>query len=127
MPLTDGTRPRRFPSVATRLIAASLIAWIFYELRHLDAAAAHSSLYPCDVSGASHAPLPWGVSWFTAMFMHASWSHLLGNMWLIGAIIGVPIAAALPIVVEELTAPRRASIAAADQQSPATNGVVSAR
>ena len=99
--------------------------WIFYELPH-DAAAAHS-LYPCDVSGACHAPLPWGVSWFTAMFMHASWSHLLGNMWLIGAIIGVPIAAALQIVVEELTAPRRARIAAADQQSPATNGVVSAR
>jgi hypothetical protein len=61
------------------------------------------------------------------MFMHASWSHLLGNMWLIGAIIGVPIAAALQIVVEELTAPTRARIAAADQQSPATNGVVSAR
>jgi membrane associated rhomboid family serine protease len=24
------------------------------------------------------------VSWFTAMFMHASWSHLLGNMWFLG-------------------------------------------
>ena len=48
-------------------------------------------------------------------------------MWLIGAIIGVPIAAALQIVVEELTAPRRARIAAADQRSPAANGVVSAR
>ena len=81
MPLTDGTRPRRFPYVTTLLIAANLIVWIFYELPHLDAAAAHSSLYPCDVSGACHAPLPWGVSWFTAMFMHASWSHLLGNMW----------------------------------------------
>jgi predicted PurR-regulated permease PerM len=46
---------------------------------------------------------------------------------LIGAIIGVPIAAALQIVTEELTAPRRARIAAADQQAPATNGVVSAR
>ena len=127
MPLTDGTRPSRFPYVTTLLIAANLIVWIFYELPHRDAAAAHSSLYPCDLSGACHSPLPWGVSWFTAIFMHASWSHLLGNMWLIGAIIGVPIAAALQIVVEELTAPRRARIAAADQRSPATNGVVSAR
>ena len=126
MPLADGTSGRRFPYVTTLLIAANLIVWIFYELPHLDAAAAHS-LYPCDVSGACHAPLPWGVSWFTAMFMHASWSHLLGNMWLIGAIVGVPIAAALQIVVEELTAPRRARIAAADQRSPAANGVVSAR
>jgi membrane associated rhomboid family serine protease len=81
MPLTDGTRPHRFPYVTTLLIAANLIVWIFYELPHLDAATAHSSLYPCDLSGACHSPLPWGVSWFTAMFMHASWSHLLGNMW----------------------------------------------
>jgi hypothetical protein len=84
MPLTDGTRPSRFPYVTTLLIAANLIVWIFYELPHLDAATAHSSLYPCDLSGACHSPLPWGVSWFTAMFMHASWSHLLGNMWFLG-------------------------------------------
>jgi predicted PurR-regulated permease PerM len=39
----------------------------------------------------------------------------------IGAIIGVPIAAAAQIVVEEFTAARRAQIAAADagQQRPA--------
>ena len=84
MPLTDGTRPSRFPYVTTLLIAANLIVWIFYELPHLDAATAHSSLYPCDLSGACHSPLPWGVSWFTAMFMHASWGHLLGNMWFLG-------------------------------------------
>jgi hypothetical protein len=46
MPLTDGTRPSRFPYVTTLLIAANLIVWIFYELPHLDAATAHSSLYP---------------------------------------------------------------------------------
>jgi membrane associated rhomboid family serine protease len=120
MPLTDGTRPRRFPYATTLLVAANLIVWIFYELPH-DAAAAHSSLYPCDVSGACHAPLSGGASWFTAMFMHASWSHLLGNMWLIGAIVGVPIAAAVQIVVEELTAPRgRASPPAASSPRPST-------
>jgi membrane associated rhomboid family serine protease len=27
------------------------------------------------------------VSWFTAMFMHGSWSHILGNMWFL-AIFG---------------------------------------
>ena len=25
-------------------------------------------------------PEPWEVSWFTAMFTHGSWSHILGNM-----------------------------------------------
>ena len=24
--------------------------------------------------------MPWAFSWFTAMFMHGSWDHLLGNM-----------------------------------------------
>ena len=24
------------------------------------------------------------MSWFTSMFMHASWSHLLGNLWFLG-------------------------------------------
>ena len=25
-------------------------------------------------------PSPWGVSWITAMFLHGSWDHILGNM-----------------------------------------------
>jgi Mg2+/Co2+ transporter CorB len=33
MPLTDGTRPRRFPYVTALLIAANLIVWIFYTRR----------------------------------------------------------------------------------------------
>ena len=80
MPLTDGMPPRRFPIVTTLIIVANLIVWIFYELPHLDSSVAHSSFYACDVSGSCNAPLPWQVSWFTAMFMHASWSHILGNM-----------------------------------------------
>ena len=84
MPLTDGMPARRFPIVTVLLIAANLIVWIFYELPHLDASIAHSSFYACDVSGSCNSPLPWELSWFTAMFMHASWSHLLGNMWFLG-------------------------------------------
>ena len=41
----------------------------------------------------------------------------------IGAIIGVPIAAALQIVVEELTAGRRARIAEADAEAKAAEFV----
>jgi membrane associated rhomboid family serine protease len=40
----------------------------------------HASFYPCTVTGACHGPEPWGVSWFTAMFLHGSWDHILGNM-----------------------------------------------
>ena len=31
-------------------------------------------------TGPAHPELPWYVSWFTAMFMHGSWSQILGNM-----------------------------------------------
>jgi membrane associated rhomboid family serine protease len=40
----------------------------------------HASFYPCAVNAACHRPEPWEVSWFTAMVMHGSWSHILGNM-----------------------------------------------
>jgi membrane associated rhomboid family serine protease len=87
MPLTDGMPPRRFPIVTVLLIAINFIVWIFYELPHMDSSIAHASFYACDVSGSCDSPLPWAVSWFTAMFMHASWSHILGNMWFL-AIFG---------------------------------------
>ena len=58
------------------------------------------------------------VSGFTVLASVLAFGALFG---LIGAIIGVPIAAALRIVAEELTAARRARIAAADaaEQQPA--------
>jgi membrane associated rhomboid family serine protease len=62
------------------LIAANFAVWIFYEIPHLNSSVLHASFYPCSVSGACHAPEPWAVSWFTSMFMHSSWSHILGNM-----------------------------------------------
>jgi membrane associated rhomboid family serine protease len=86
-PLTDGMRPRRFPLVNTAIIAACFAVWILYELPHLNSSVREASLYACDVSGSCNSPLPSAVSWFTAMFMHASWSHLLGNMWFL-AIFG---------------------------------------
>jgi predicted PurR-regulated permease PerM len=51
------------------------------------------------------------ISGFTVLASVLAFGALLG---LIGAIIAVPIAAGLQIVVEELTAPRRARITAAD-------------
>jgi rhomboid family protein len=80
LPLSDGIPARRFPIVNVALIAANFAVWIFYELPHLQSSVVHSSFYPCALNGSCHAPLPWGVSWFTAMFLHASWGHILGNM-----------------------------------------------
>jgi len=80
LPLSDGISARRFPIVNVAIIAANFIVWIFYELPHLNSSIFHASLYPCTVAGTCHGPEPWGVSWLTAMFLHASWSHILGNM-----------------------------------------------
>jgi predicted PurR-regulated permease PerM len=55
------------------------------------------------------------ISGFTVLASVLAFGSLFG---LVGAIIGVPIAAALQIVVEELTAGRRARIAAADAAGP---------
>ena len=80
LPLSDGMPARRFPVVNVALIVANFVVWIFYEIPNLDAAVTHASFYPCSVDGACHSPEAWGISWVTAMFMHGSWSHILGNM-----------------------------------------------
>jgi rhomboid family protein len=80
LPLSDGIPARRFPYVNVALIVANFAVWIFYELPHLNSSVYHASFYPCAVQGSCHAPEPWGVSWFTAMFLHGSWSHIIGNM-----------------------------------------------
>jgi membrane associated rhomboid family serine protease len=80
LPLSDGLRARNFPIVNVSLIVANFAVWLFYELPHLSSAVFHSSFYPCAVNNSCHAPEPWGISWITAMFMHGSWDHILGNM-----------------------------------------------
>lgn len=80
LPLSDGVAARRFPVVNVVLIAANFAVWIFYELPNLHAAVYHASFYACAVDNACRAPQPWGISWITAMFLHGSWDHILGNM-----------------------------------------------
>jgi membrane associated rhomboid family serine protease len=80
LPISDGLRARRFPVMNVALIVANFAVWIFYELPNLDSATYHASFYPCTVDGSCHGPEPWAVSWITAMFMHGSWDHILGNM-----------------------------------------------
>ena len=80
LPLSDGLRARRFPVVNVALIVANFAVWLFYELPHLRHAVFEASFYPCTVNNSCHGPESWGVSWITAMFLHGSWDHILGNM-----------------------------------------------
>ncbi|HTX69948.1 MAG TPA: rhomboid family intramembrane serine protease [Thermoleophilia bacterium] len=86
LPLDDGVPQRRFPIVNAMLIALNVAVFVLYELPHPKAAILHASFYPATLTG-WQGPLPWFVSWLTAMFLHAGWSHLLGNMlflWVFG-------------------------------------------
>jgi rhomboid family protein len=80
LPLSDGISARRFPIVNVALIVANFAVWLLYELPNLQSAVFHASFYPCAVDHSCHSPEPWGVAWITAMFMHGSWGHILGNM-----------------------------------------------
>ena len=80
LPLSDGMKPRRFPIVTVALIAANLAVWLLYELPDLDGAIRQASFYACDVDNTCNSPQPWPISWFTAIFLHASWDHILGNL-----------------------------------------------
>jgi rhomboid family protein len=80
IPYSDGIPARRFPVVNVTLIAVNFAVWLFYELLNGDAAVNRASFYPCNVDNACHIGVPWGVGWITAMFLHASWDHILGNM-----------------------------------------------
>jgi membrane associated rhomboid family serine protease len=80
LPLSDGLPTRRFPIVNVSIIAANFAVWLFYELPNLESAVRHASFYPCTVDGSCSGPEPWEVSWFTSIFLHGSWDHILGNM-----------------------------------------------
>jgi membrane associated rhomboid family serine protease len=80
IPLSDGLKARTFPIVNVALIVANFAVWLFYELPDLNSAIFHASFYPCTLDQACSGPEPSGVSWITAMFLHGSWDHILGNM-----------------------------------------------
>jgi membrane associated rhomboid family serine protease len=92
LPLKDNIPTVRRPYVTYALIATNLLVWLLYEHAGaepgLDNSVTSSGYFPCDVGGSCQAPgHPWPVTAITAMFLHAGWAHLLGNMlflWIFG-------------------------------------------
>ena len=75
IPLTDVTRrPTNFPIVTLSIIVINFIVFIL-ELINGDPFVTKWSLIPAQVSAGHDL-----ITILTAMFMHASWSHILGNM-----------------------------------------------
>jgi membrane associated rhomboid family serine protease len=81
LPLYDTVRIRRFPLVNVALIAANILVFL-YELQ-LSPSALKSFIFTWGLIPARLTGDP-STAWptiFSAMFLHGSWVHLLGNMW----------------------------------------------
>src|SRR5271166_4805430 len=75
IPLRDASRePRSFPVVTTAIIVANAFVFVL-ELMGGDAFVKQWSLVPADIVAGRH----W-ITILTAMFMHAGWMHIIGNM-----------------------------------------------
>jgi membrane associated rhomboid family serine protease len=75
IPLGDASRrPLNFPIVTTLIIVANVLVFIC-ELMGGDDFMNNWSMIPADIVSGRH----W-ITLLTSMFMHASWSHILGNM-----------------------------------------------
>jgi membrane associated rhomboid family serine protease len=88
LPLRDNVPTRSFPLVTVALIAVNILVWVFYELPDLNGSVNSLAFHPCEVDGSCQVVgHGWLLTVVTSMFMHGSWSHLLGNMlflWIFG-------------------------------------------
>lgn len=75
IPLSDATRrPLRVPVITILIILVNTLVFVV-ELTGGDAFVTRWSVVPADIVAGRH----W-ITILTAMFMHGSWSHILGNM-----------------------------------------------
>ena len=75
IPLTDASRrPTNFPVITASIIALNALMFLL-ELAGGEAFVRQWSVIPADIAAGRH----W-ITILTAMFMHGSWSHIIGNM-----------------------------------------------
>ncbi|HZY99815.1 MAG TPA: rhomboid family intramembrane serine protease [Candidatus Baltobacteraceae bacterium] len=75
IPLTDASRrPTHFPVATLAIVVANFVVF-GAELAFGDQFVLRWSLVPAQITSGQHLE-----TIFTAMFMHAGWSHILGNM-----------------------------------------------
>lgn len=75
VPLGDASRqPSRFPVMTTAIIVVNALIFML-EIMGGDAFIRRWALSPADISAGHHL-----ITIITAMFMHAGWMHIIGNM-----------------------------------------------
>ena len=81
IPLYDTVRSRKFPLVNLVLIVSNILVFLYEQQltsAQLERFIFTWALVPAHLIGNPSAA--W-ITIFTAMFLHGSWIHLLGNMW----------------------------------------------
>ena len=88
LPLRDNVPTRTRPLVTYALILANILFWVLYQLPDLQGSVDELAYHPCEVDNSCvQVGEDWPVTVVTSMFMHGSWTHLLGNMlflWIFG-------------------------------------------
>lgn len=75
IPLSDASRrPARFPVMTASIIAVNALVFVI-ELMRGESFVTTWSLVPASIVAGHHV-----ITLVTSLFMHASWSHILGNM-----------------------------------------------
>ena len=80
LPLFDDQPTKRFPFVTILVILANALVFVGWQLRiGIQQSVDIGGLIPVEFA---HAPYTWSLMHMvSAMFMHAGWMHLVGNMW----------------------------------------------
>jgi rhomboid family protein len=76
IPLRDVIPSRTTPYITITIILLNALAW-FYEVSMPDERMLNRFLFLYGVVPAAFAP----ATLITSMFLHGSWSHVIGNMW----------------------------------------------
>ena len=86
IPLRDRNPSGSFPAVTVALIAANVVVFLFEMMAQQDLERFFSAyaLIPAKVTLGLDGRLPWSdvvTPFFSSMFLHGGWLHLIGNMW----------------------------------------------
>src|SRR5207244_9819208 len=87
IPFRDNIPSRSFPAITVSIIIAN-VCLFFYELslgsRSFERFIMHYGVVPTTALAWPHSHVPFTVvalPFFTSLFLHGGWLHLIGNMW----------------------------------------------
>jgi membrane associated rhomboid family serine protease len=88
IPLRDNLPTRTFPVVTVAFVCANVVVWLAYQVPQLEQSIIELGFLPCEAQQRCLDPgVPYPLDVVTAMFAHAGWLHVIGNLlflWIFG-------------------------------------------